>query len=61
MADMDWLLRRSREVARELDALPDWERALLRAQLVEPGNLRNGAEPSPAVDERPAPAGTRNA
>lgn len=61
MADMDWLLRRSREVARELDALPDWERALLRAQLIELGSPRNRAELASTADDQPAPVSTKNA
>lgn len=52
MADMEWLRRRSREVTRELEALPAWEREWLHAQLLELGKPREQAAERDSQSER---------
>lgn len=52
MADMEWLLHRSREVERELAVLPAWERASLQAQLRELGKPREHRETEPTAEQK---------
>jgi hypothetical protein len=60
MVELDWLLRRSRQVTEELAALPDWRRASLEAHLAALGKPRHGGETTRRPDAEAAGRAAEN-